>query len=260
MGFKIFLTIGGSDPSGGAGIQADIKTAGRIGLYPCSVITSITAQNSCRVDGIWPVTEEQLYAQLKSISDDFLPDVVKIGMLSSAQSIDIVSEWLTSNGIEKVVVDPVLSPTLKISKPDPDFVISMVKKLFPIATLVTPNLIELQQIEDIAHSMFSEFCSAWLVKGGHSSERDCIDTLYRWEASASSDISEVKSYEFCHARLNTANTHGSGCVLSSAIASYLGLGYELIEAVERGIDFLTLNMNLSKDIVFGKGNYGPILL
>lgn len=288
---KIFLTIGGSDPSGGAGVQADIRTADRLKLYPCSVITELTAQNSSGVSSISSVDTSIVESQLKSVFSDFRPDAVKIGMVRSKETIELLGEFLMKHETGNIVVDPVLSPTLADMIPEKDIVEAYSTYLFPIATLITPNIPEKDVIENYMGVNLENLCDAFLLKGGHlENSNEVSDVLFvktsesRGFANSSAafptlnfnnsglydfgasftDIDNFKEgwekYGYRHKRIISENTHGSGCVLSSAIACYLALGYHLEKAVGLGIRFTTDALSTSAKYKITQGNYGPSMI
>lgn len=300
---KIFLTIGGSDPCGGAGIQADIRTASALSLYPCSVISVVTAQNSLSFRNSWPVKHRELREQLKAVLDDYTPDAVKIGMLGDDAAVEIIEEFLMQFKPPYVVVDPVLSPSLKNASPSASLIKAYATSLFPHATLVTPNIPEKDVMENILGTDLVHLCNAVLIKGGHGDDDEVIDKLLYWSEEAGEDAMpngqtealETADYlavssspfptmephplaslqragyhkrtnwnlvteEFRHDRIPTNHTHGSGCVLSSAIACFLAEGLPLAEAVTKGIDFVASIMKLSSNEKLCKGNYGPLLI
>lgn len=301
---KTILTIAGSDPSGGAGIQADIKTATRLGVYPFSVVTAITAQNSSAFLNAWPVDGSQLKSQLEAVLSDYKPDGVKIGLIASHRQVDIIADAIQHFGLTNIVLDPVLAPTLTHKHPDIRVMEAMAVRLFPVSTLVTPNRNEADTIERETGLKLDALCSAFLIKGGDSEDKEegmVTDTLYFAEsepddephrgnddfltpvagfhtssafptvethpfvgmekAPGESDPREktFKKIEFSHARIKTSNTHGSGCVLSSAIACCLALGQDLPTAVENAEKFVETRISESASIHLGKGKYGPLL-
>ena len=287
---KIVLTVAGSDPSGGAGIQADIRTAVKLDTYPCSVITAITAQNTMGVDNIWGIDRLQLEGQLSSVLDDIKPDAVKIGLLSSAVDIDVIVRAIQKYDLINIVVDPVLSPTLNAKEPDRALAEAYVKDLFPLATIVTPNIPEKDFFEKLANSPFGQLCDAYLLKGGHTEGEICEDILFYHSLERTSTdfqstsfptlnnrtqpflpqdmsplaeeeyYSSVTSRKFRHKRVSTSNTHGSGCVLSTAIACYLAQEYHLEKAVESGLKFTSNALREAAGFKLGRGDYGPALM
>lgn len=249
------LTIAGSDSSGGAGIQADIKTMMANGVYAMSAITALTAQNTTGVTGIMEVTPEFLAAQLDAVFTDIYPDAVKIGMVSSGGLIRTIAEKLKEYRAKHIVVDPVMVATSG-SKLISDEAIAVLKEeLFPLAAVLTPNIPEAEVLsgmsvtskEDMikaAEAISETYHCAVLCKGGHQLN-DANDLLYRDGA-----------YQwFCGKRINNPNTHGTGCTLSSAIASNLAKGYELDTAVERAKDYISGALGAMLDL--GKGS-GPM--
>lgn len=255
MGSKsVLLTIAGSDPFGGAGIQADLKTAERLGCYGCSVITALTAQNSHGVADIWPVGSEIVETQLLSLMEDIKPDAVKIGMIADAPTIRVVGNILKHYKVSNIVVDPVLTPTKGKSLIKESVIEALYEYIFPIATLITPNLPESKKLSDTVKKDVFHYNTAVLLKGGHSGSEIIEDILI-----INKNSSSLQEKKYSHARIPTINTHGSGCVLSSAIACGLAKGYSLEEAVEDGIRFITSALSSFIDIRLGSGGYGPTL-
>lgn len=287
---KIVLTIAGSDPCGGAGIQSDIRTASRIGLYPCSVITAITAQSTSEVKGVWNVGRIELEAQLDCLLQDISPDAVKIGIIPSTDILDIIVKAIQKYDLNNVVVDPILTPTLSNKEPDRELAEAYISNLFPLAALITPNIPEKDFFESIAEEPFENICNAFLLKGGHGESSICTDKLYyhslqrmsadfqstsfptlnnRTQPFLPQDLSplaeeeylnSIVSKEFRHKRIFSTNTHGSGCILSTAIACYLAQEYYLEKAVEYGLKFTYNALKESTDFQLGKGTYGPALV
>lgn len=246
---KTALTIAGSDSSGGAGIQADLKTFLANGVYGMSAITALTAQNTCGVRSVMNSTPEFLCDQLDAIFEDIFPDAIKIGMVSSAELIEIIAAKLKFRGAKNIVVDPVMVATSGSRLIDEDAIKTLEEKLFPLATVITPNLPELETIAAIddmelaAKKIFEQYGCAVLAKGGHG-HNDAIDYLFdgagKW---------------FYGRRIDTANTHGTGCTLSSAIAANLAKGYDLKNSIGRAKSYLT--GALSTGLNLGKGS-GPL--
>ena len=232
------LTIAGSDSSGGAGIQADIKTMITNGVYAMSVITALTAQNTTGVTGIMEVTPDFLGEQIDNIFTDIRPDAVKIGMVSSAALIEKISEKLKEYQAENIVVDPVMVATSGAKLIQEDAIEALKIHLLPIATVLTPNIPEAEILSGMkieneeamieASKKISEnYHCAVLCKGGHQLN-DANDLLY----------SEGEFRWFYGKRIDNPNTHGTGCTLSSAIASNLAKGYSLDASVERAKDYI----------------------
>ena len=252
---KTARTIAGSDSSGGAGIQADIKTMTMHGVYAMSAITAMTAQNTTGVRAIQESTPEFLAQQLDAVFEDIPPDAVKIGMVSSQSLIRVIADRLRHFEAKNVVVDPVMVATSGSSLLRSDAVQTMMDELLPLALLVTPNIPEAQVLSGIpirgkddmiaAARRIAESCHcAVLLKGGHSIS-DANDLLY-----ANSELNWFKGR-----RIDNPNTHGTGCTLSSAIAANLALRYDLAESVHRAKQYLTCALAAMLDL--GKGS-GPI--
>lgn len=252
---KTALTIAGSDSSGGAGIQADIKTMICNGVYAMSAITALTAQNTVGVTGIMEVAPEFLGEQLDNIFTDIYPDAVKIGMMSGGALIRKTAEKLKEYGAGNIVVDPVMVATSG-SKLISDEAVEVLKEcLFPLAAVLTPNIPEAEVLsgmpvkteEDMilaAEKISKCYRCAVLLKGGHQLN-DANDLLYR-----------DGSYKwFLGKRIDNPNTHGTGCTLSSAIASNLAKGYDLDESVERAKEYISGALLAMLDL--GKGS-GPL--
>ena len=246
---KTALTIAGSDSSGGAGIQADLKTFLANGVYGMSAITALTAQNTLGVRAVLNSTPEFLSDQLDAIFEDIFPDAIKIGMVSSAKLIKIIAERLKFYGAKNIVVDPVMVATSGAKLIDDDAIKTLKAELFPIAKILTPNLPELKTIaatddmERGAKEIFEKYGCAVLAKGGHG-HNDANDYLF-----------DGVGQWFYGKRIDTANTHGTGCTLSSAIAANLAKGFDLKNAVGRAKSYLT--GALSTGLNLGKGS-GPL--
>ena len=249
------LSIAGSDSSGGAGIQADIKTMTMNGVYAMSAVTALTAQNTTGVTGIMEVTADFLRQQIDAVFEDIYPDAVKIGMVSSAELIEVIAERLIAHKAKNIVVDPVMVATSGSALMKTDAVSMLMSKLFPLAAVITPNIPETEVLsgmkvrtkEDMqkAAKMIGDSCGcAVLVKGGHC-VNDANDLLY----------ADGKWRWFEGKRIDNPNTHGTGCTLSSAIASNLAKGFSLEESVQRAKDYISGALAAMLD--FGKGS-GPI--
>ena len=238
----IVLTIAGSDNTGGAGIQADIKTCCAFGVYAASAITGVTAQNSCGVYGVEPVSLNLLRLQIDSIFEVMRPDAIKTGMLPSPEIISLVAQKISEYNIQNVVVDPVMVATNgdNLVTPGDETLLEFRNSLLPLATIVTPNLAEASAFmaKDVSEMNPLSICErllnlfkskSILLKGGHSSGNRSIDYLF----------DGFNFYEFNEEKVNTQNLHGTGCVLSSAIACGLAKGQNLLQSVEHGKQFVT---------------------
>lgn len=254
MEIKAVLTIAGSDSSGGAGIQADIKTMIANGVYAMSAITALTAQNTLGVRAVMNVTPKFLAEQLDAIFEDIPPAAVKIGMVSSAELINVIAQKLIYYRAENIVVDPVMVATSGAKLIDDDAIKTLTEKLFPIAKVITPNIPELEilsnkkifsksDMEICAEKIFKKYNCAVLAKGGHGIN-DADDLLF-----------DGNLIWFNGKRIDTKNTHGTGCTLSSAIASNLAKNFSLSDSVAAAKKYLT--KALKSDLNLGHGN-GPI--
>ena len=237
------LTIAGSDSSGGAGIQADIKTMMANGVYAMSAITALTAQNTTGVTAIMEVTPEFLKEQLDNVFTDIRPDAVKIGMVAASGLIETIAERLQHYHAENVVVDPVMVATSGARLISEEAIETLTARLLPLASVVTPNIPEAEVLcgmdagtistEDgmirAARYISETYDCAVLLKGGHS-VNDANDLLYRPDG-------EYKWFR--GKRIDNPNTHGTGCTLSSAIASNLARGYDMATAVERAKEYIS---------------------
>ncbi len=255
---KVVLTIAGSDSSGGAGIQADIKTMQANGVYAMSAVTALTAQNTTGVTGIMEVTPEFLGKQLDAVMTDIRPDAVKIGMVSSGKLIKVIAEKLKEYQIEKIVVDPVMIATSGSRLISENAIATLQTYLLPIATVITPNIPEAEVLAgmeiafekdmiEAAKKINETYHCAVLCKGGHSLN-DANDLLY-----------ENQNATWFHGkRINNPNTHGTGCTLSSAIASNLAKGYSLEQSIGRAKAYISGALEAMLDLGAGSGpmNHG----
>lgn len=250
------LTIAGSDPSGGAGIQADIKTITMHGHYAMSVITSLTAQNTTEVSGIFDIPADFVEKQLDSVFTDIFPDAVKIGMVSSPDIIEVISENLRKYGAKNIVADPVMVSTTGCRLISREAEECLCRKLLVLADIVTPNIPEAEQltgasistIEDMkkaAEKLSKALDTAVLVKGGHMSGK-LVDVLCEKDGRLTL---------FGGERVNSENTHGTGCTLSSAIASNLAGGASLADSVRYAKEYISGALKAGLNL--GKGN-GPL--
>ena len=255
----IAVTIAGSDSGGGAGIQADLKTFSALGVYGASVITALTAQNTCGVSAIHDVPADFIRAQIDAVFSDLDVAAVKIGMLSQAQTIDAVADGLTARKSAPVVLDPVMVAASGDPLIADDAVQAIVDRLFPLAALITPNLSEAARLlgrdeartrddmETQARALLGLGARAVLLKGGHFEDSNADDVLVWAEETA----------WFSAPRHDTKNTHGTGCTLSSAIASGLARGLAMPVAVDQAKAYLTAALVAADDLRIGQGN-GPV--
>ena len=247
------LTIAGSDSSGGAGIQADIKTMAAHKVYAMSAVTALTAQNTTGVYDIYEVSPEFLAKQLDCVFEDIFPQAVKTGMVSSTGLIETIAEKLKEYGAKNIVVDPVMVSTSGSKLLKDEAIESLKTCLFPLATVITPNIPEAEVIADTvikdekdmeraARTIYKSYGCAVLLKGGHNLN-DANDYLY----------SENGGRWFKGERIDNPNTHGTGCTLSSAIASNLAKGYTLEQSVENAKRYLSLCLKDGLDLGRGRG-------
>lgn len=253
---KKVLTIAGSDSSGGAGIQGDIKTMSALGVYSMSVITAITAQNSLGVQESFTLPSKLIKSQLDALFSDIEIDGIKIGMLADEEIVRVVREKLTEYGGKNIVLDTVMLSKNGYPLLNPSG-IEELKKLIAMSTVVTPNIPEAEVLaqmsidtkEDIERACIKIEklgATAVLLKGGHSKEDNCIDTLYY----------AGEFYYYSAPRLDKKNTHGTGCTLSSAIASFLAKGEAIPESIRLAKEYLTRAIEKSFDLGHGIGPLG----
>ena len=249
------LTIAGSDSSGGAGIQADLKTMTMNGVYGMSAITALTAQNTTGVTGIMEVTPEFLEKQLDAVFSDIFPDAIKTGMVSSSELIRVIAKKLKQYNASNIVVDPVMVATSGAKLISDDAIETLKDNLLPLATVITPNIPEAEvlsgmtitsedEMVEAAKIIYETYGCAVLCKGGHQ-VNDANDLLY----SADGPV------WFKGKRIDNPNAHGTGCTLSSAIASNLAKGKSLEEAVKAAKDYISGALAAMLDL--GKGS-GPL--
>ena len=250
---KTALTIAGSDSSGGAGIQADIKTMTANGVFATCAVTALTAQNTTGVTDILESTPHFLAEQLDAVFTDIVPDAVKIGMVSSAELIAVIAEKLRQYGAERVVVDPVMVATSGAKLLRDDAIQALTSQLLPLATVLTPNIPEAEILsglpitdaagmEAAARTISQRYGCAVLCKGGHQIN-DADDLLWR----------DGCGKWFRGKRIANPNTHGTGCTLSSAIAANLAKGYDLDQSVERAKAYISGALAAMLDLGRGSG-------
>ena len=253
MKMKTALTVAGSDCSGGAGIQADLKTMTMNGVYAMSAVTALTAQNTTGVRAISEVTPEFLKEQLDAVFDDIYPDAVKIGMAPSAGLVKIIADRLLYHHAKNIVLDPVMVSTSGSALIKDDALDALKEYLLPISTLVTPNIPEAELLSGInvrddtdmrsaAGIIAEKYHCAVLLKGGHS-VNDANDLLY---------AKGVFTW-FCGSRIDNPNTHGTGCTLSSAIAANLAKGCDLETSVKRAKEYISGALADMLDLGQGSG-------
>jgi hydroxymethylpyrimidine/phosphomethylpyrimidine kinase len=253
------LTVAGSDSGGGAGIQADLRTAALLGCHGASAITAITAQNTLGVQAIYPLTPETVAAQMTSVLSDIGADAVKTGMLFSVGIITAVADVLDKCGVERLVVDPVMVAKGGASLLEEDARRALIERILPLATIVTPNLPEAQALTGItidSAASRKKACElilamgpkAVLLKGGHA-DGDTVEDLF-----VSADGVEET---FVNRRLDTRNTHGTGCTLSAALASYLAKGESVLDAAAKAVAFVHRAIAGAYELGAGHGPTNP---
>ena len=251
---KKVLTIAGSDCSGGAGIQADLKTFSALGVFGMSVIVSVVAENTSRVIDIQDISPDMIKKQIDAVFEDIDVDAVKIGMLSTPQCMEAVAEKLKQYKPHNVVIDPVMYAKNGSPLMQPTSIDTLIKSIIPLADVLTPNIPEAEKIADMeikshndmenaAKKIQSMGCKAVIIKGGHA-VGDATDILYDGN----------KMYYYKASRIDTKNTHGTGCTFSSAIGAYLGKGLGVENAVSKAKEYVTTAITHSLPI--GKG-YSP---
>ncbi|MGM9734154.1 MAG: bifunctional hydroxymethylpyrimidine kinase/phosphomethylpyrimidine kinase [Prevotella sp.] len=265
------LTIAGSDCSGGAGIQADIKTISALGCYAASAITAITVQNTQGVTAVHAVPPEIVAGQIRAVMDDIKPKVVKIGMVNDADTIKAIADALADYDIEHIVVDPVMVSTSGSKLMQDDAIEVFIEKLLPISTLITPNIYEAEilagkkitdeeSFHDVAGEILSKGAESVLIKGGHKEGDTKVDRLYsagRKTESRFSELSIMFGDSFESETVETRNTHGTGCTLSAAIASNLAMGLGINQAIDKAKYWLTSALIAGADVEIG-GGHGPV--
>lgn len=257
------MTIAGSDSGGGAGIQADMKTFSALGCFATSVITAVTAQNTLGVSAIEQLSPEIISSQIRAVMDDIQPRYIKIGMVGDSTSIDVVATTLSGYALDGLVLDPVMVATSGDRLMREDAVFILKERLIPLSTLLTPNIPEAEVLsgqkithpEDmpcVARRILEYGCKGVLIKGGHLEGVTKQDYLLYKDADGN-----LRERLFSFNTINTPNTHGTGCTLSSAITAFLAHGYELEQAVMCGREYLHQALISGQDVTLGRG-HGPV--
>jgi hydroxymethylpyrimidine/phosphomethylpyrimidine kinase len=258
--YPVVLSIAGSDSVGGAGIQADLKTISALGCFGTTAITAITAQNTLTVSGIHPVPVDIVKAQIKAVMDDIKPAAIKIGMVHSATVATAIAETLSYYPNVPVIFDPVMVATSGDRLITNDTIEIFKQQLFPLAELVTPNLDEaailagmaaiktIDAMKEAAVAIMRYKCKAVLIKGGHLKGADLFDIYLDKNG---------QEYIFQSTAIDTINTHGTGCSLSSAIASFIALGNDLHTSISKGKEYIQQAIAQGKDVKTGEG-HGPL--
>lgn len=257
---SIALSIAGSDSSAGAGIQADIKSAAALGVYMASAITAITAQNSCGVDAVDIISTEMVRSQIDAVASDMRVEAIKTGMIPNVAIVDAVIDAIERYNIKNIVVDPVMVSTSGATLIDTVAISKIIDKLFPISTIITPNSVECSYITGYKIDSYSSFDKAaqkfeplgaefLLLKGGHIDSTKTLDILY--------DFKNGDSYRYEFSRVDSPNTHGTGCSLSSSIAAMLAIGESVEQSVLIAEEFVHSAIESAKELKYGAG-FGAI--
>ncbi len=258
--YKKVLSIAGSDSGGGAGIQADIKTISALGCFATTAITAITAQNTMGVTDVMKIPAYIIGEQIEAILTDIGADAVKIGMLHDSETMICVKNILIRNNVKNIILDPVMISTSGHNLMQPDAIQTLKNELLEIATIITPNIPEaeallgteintIKKMHEASRKLSEKFNTSVLVKGGHMEDEKLTDILYDKMTSEISD--------FSFSRIITPNTHGTGCTLSSAIASYVALGENLQDAVRKACYYVHKAIESGASYKIGKG-HGPV--
>lgn len=256
--YPVILSIAGSDSSGGAGIQADIKTISALGGYAASAITAVTVQNTMGIRAIYSVPPEIVRGQIEAIMGDLQPEAIKIGMIDDMLIVRIIVDCLRKYKPKFIVYDPVMVSTSGRKLISREAIHEIKKSLFPLTTLITPNLDEasvllekpittIYEMQLAAQELAETFHTSVLVKGGHLAGNEKCDVLY----------TEGNTYLYKEQKIESRNLHGTGCTLSSSIVTFLAKGCTLNEAVQRAKYYITLAITAGKDLTIGQGN-GPL--
>ncbi|WP_019039067.1 bifunctional hydroxymethylpyrimidine kinase/phosphomethylpyrimidine kinase [Psychroflexus tropicus] len=254
------LIIAGSDSGGGAGIQADIKSAGACGTYSSTVITALTAQNTLGVNAIEGVSPDMIVEQLKAVLEDIGADAIKIGMLHSKAVIEVIAEHLKAHQCSNIVLDPVMVATSGDRLLQEEAMQALMNTMIPLADVITPNVPEMELLlgqplaqesdfTEYARALADKFKVSVLLKAGHLQGKTSVDILFNYKTQQITELSSP--------RVDTSNTHGTGCSLSSALGSYLAQGFSLEEAAKKAKVFIYEALKAGSDYTLGKGS-GPV--
>ena len=258
--YPIILSIAGSDSSGGAGIQADLKAISALGAYGTTAITAITVQNTTGVRAIHAIPSEYVRGQIEAVMDDIMPDAIKIGMINDIEIVHVIAESIRKYHPQHVVFDPVMVSTSGCKLVEDNAIEALTKELMPLTDLITPNLDEaivlagkkiqnLEEMEIASKELLAFGSKAVLVKGGHLSGENMYDVLQLKDRE--------KPYIFTGQHVESKNVHGTGCTLSSSIATFLAYGLDMPEAVSKAKEYVANAIDAGKDIMIGHGN-GPL--
>lgn len=263
--WPVVLSIAGSDCSGGAGIQADLKTISSLGVYAATAITAITIQNTTGVKQSIPLPPTTVAAQIEAVLTDLNVKVIKIGMVCNKEIIQAIVSQLEAHPSIPVIVDPIIVSSSGRTLLEPDAIESLKQLLLPKTWLITPNLPEAELLTgvhishendlNLAAQAFTHYgCIYTLIKGGHRSSKEMTDVLF---GTPSSNNVTQRLISFNRTKVESVNTHGTGCTLSSAIAAHIALGYNIKEAIEKSKNYITDAISHSKDVKLGHST-GPL--
>lgn len=258
--YKIALSIAGSDPSGGAGLQADLKTFSACGCYGATAVVAVVDENTQGVTGVFPVSPSFVRGQIKSVLDDLGADAVKIGMLHSAEMVRTVKDTLAEYDVRNIVLDPVMVATSGDPLLEDDAIDTLKNVLVPFARVITPNIPEAEillgekilsqdALPDCARRLSQGGKVSVLLKAGHLSDAELVDVFYNAETD--------NVMLFPSRRLDTPNTHGTGCTLSSAVAAFLARGFALDDAVRNAKEYIGKAIEAGAGYEIGHG-HGPV--
>lgn len=258
--YPVILSIAGSDSSGGAGIQADMKAISALGAYAATAITAITVQNTLGVRAIHPVPPEYVRGQIEAVMEDICPDAIKIGMINDIAIVRVIAESIVKYKPKHVVFDPVMVSTSGSRLIEDNAIEVLIKELIPLTDIITPNLDEaevltgkkirnLEEMKEAATKLLLFGCKAVLVKGGHLEGENMYDVLVI--------ASQTEPIVFTGKHIDSKNVHGTGCTLSSSIATFLALGEDMPTAVAKAKDYISGAIESGKDVFIGHGN-GPL--
>lgn len=259
--YNTVLTIAGSDCSGGAGIQADIKAISALGGYAASAITAVTVQNTVGVTAVHPVPADIVEGQIRAVLDDIGAKAIKIGMLQSADIVHLIARLIKEYDIRNVVLDPVMVSTSGHRLIEETAISALQTELIPLTRVITPNIPEAEILLDgnaitlqedmpqAVKALSQRYHTSVLLKAGHLTEDNLVDYFYDAEQDELTLLPSV--------RVHTRNTHGTGCTLSSAIATYLALDFDIVDAAMRGKLFVTRALQAGAHVTIGRG-HGPV--
>jgi len=259
MHYTTVLSIAGSDSGGGAGIQADIKTCHALGVYAMTAITAVTAQNTQSVLRVLPVSTDILEAQIEAVITDIRPDAIKIGMVPSPEAAEVIADCIERHNLSNVVLDPVMVATSGDPLSRTEVMEVMRRRLFSRVAVLTPNIPESRALSGVNIPNEADLtelivpvaeaigCPSLLLKGGHSKSDILTDVLFH----------HGRVYAYSHPRIDTVNTHGTGCSLSSAIASFLAKGHDTASACANAIEWLSMAIDRGSQYMIGHG-HGPV--